>query len=135
VTTSRRDTNVTVGQTAWLTAWLIEQIAEDERLANTIRQRHWEADGAAVIADHPTNRIVDYVYEEGAAEHIARWDPKRVLAECEAKRRIVELCEIVADLPDVDTSAFTLALNTLEDLARPYADHPDHRADWWEPRQ
>ena len=140
MTTSRRDTNVTVGQTAWLTAWLIEQIAEDERLANTIRQRHWEADGAAVIADHPTNRIVDYVYEEGAAEHIARWDPKRVLAECEAKRRIVDECKHWYDRLDLSVGSqhdecwlrgrFEIAASMLRMFASSYTDRPGYRPEW-----
>ena len=113
-----------------LAQFILARIAEDETAALEAEEargsRGW------LLADD----MVDYgATPPAVAEHIARHDPARVLAECEAKRRIVELCEIVADLPDVDTSAFTLALNTLEDLARPYADHPDHRADWWEPRQ
>jgi hypothetical protein len=62
------------------------------------------------------------------ATHIARWDPARVLAECEAKRRIVEL---VLDRPIRDhgdckcESCWTLRL-----VALPYADHPDYRAEW-----
>lgn len=48
------------------------------------------------------------------AEHIVRHDPARVLAEVEAKRRIV----------------FEVAMPVLALLALPYADHPDYREEW-----
>src|SRR5689334_2114656 len=35
-----------------------------------------------------------------AQPHIARWDPARVLAEVEAKRRIVDLTDFDAQFPD-----------------------------------
>ncbi len=60
------------------------------------------------------------------AEHIARWDPARVLAECEAKRRIIE------QVRDVKWGGFAVRDTILELLALPYADHPDYRA-WWAP--
>ena len=68
------------------------------------------------------------------AWHIARWDPARVLAECEAKRRIVEVhlsgeawCDHCSGgehrgNPD--------ACPTLRLLALPYADHPDYDETW-----
>ena len=51
------------------------------------------------------------------AGHIARHDPARVLAECDAKRRIVERRNHL-DGP------------TLRALAAVYADHPDWREEW-----
>jgi len=62
------------------------------------------------------------------AEHIARHDPARVLAECSAKRRIVELgvCTACAtEAQPCDHRADTLRL-----LALPYADHEDYREEW-----
>jgi hypothetical protein len=50
---------------------------------------------------------------------IARWDPARVLAECAAKRRIVEMYAGQHGQPYV-----------LHFLALPYADHPDYRQEW-----
>ena len=58
------------------------------------------------------------------AQHIARHDPARVLAECAAKRLILriwfesEFCErdVMNDVIDA--------------LALPYADHPDYREEW-----
>lgn len=94
-----------------LTEFLLARIAEDEAAARA-------ATGAAVFS-HQTgswqfetvsgpgyeSSIVFAVTDSGAktqaadltaawegqerGEHIARWDPARVLAECEAKRRIV----------------------------------------------
>lgn len=59
-------------------------------------------------------------------DHIARHDPARVLAECEAKRRIVERCSAV----DYAMPSHHLAHGILADLALPYADHPDYRPEW-----
>jgi hypothetical protein len=50
------------------------------------------------------------------AEHIAAWHPTRVLAECRAKRQVLEAC---GDDEQV-----------LRCLALPYADHPDYREEW-----
>jgi hypothetical protein len=52
-------------------------------------------------------------------EHIARHDPARVLADVEAKRRIVEWD---AEQP-VDRGVLNI-------LASVYADHPDYREEW-----
>jgi hypothetical protein len=54
------------------------------------------------------------------AEHIAAWHPTRVLAECRAKRQVVE--GVTADEATRDLVLRTLAL--------PYADHPDYREEW-----
>jgi hypothetical protein len=79
-----------------LLAFLRAQLDEDERVARETAGHgsttwkaglhRWrgriEADDAALIV-----RDVDLV----DAEHIARWDPARVLAEVEAKRRVLDL--------------------------------------------
>lgn len=74
--------------------------------------------------------------------HVNRWDPARVLAECAAKRNIVEHWRTWAqpepDGPDkgrVRTDAWAEAtrfevLMDLYQLAQPYADHPDFREEW-----
>jgi hypothetical protein len=58
------------------------------------------------------------------AAHIARWDPARVLAECEAKRLLLqrEPCD--------DTGVGDDPCHHLRALAVPYADHPDYREEW-----
>jgi hypothetical protein len=60
----------------------------------------------------------------GTAPHVARWDPARVLAEVEAKRRIVE-----HHSPD-DNWSYGEPCTTLHLLALPYSDHPDYHEDW-----
>lgn len=76
--------------------------------------------------------------ERGA--HIARWDPARVLTECEAKRRIVELhtratqdghvCPSTRGEGTLWSFGGDPACDTLRLLALPYADHPDYRQEW-----
>lgn len=58
--------------------------------------------------------------------HVLRHDPARVLAEVEAKRRIVDLC----DTETPETGGLPLAIRTLRLLALPYADHPDYDEAW-----
>lgn len=71
--------------------FLLERIQDDERDANMAMStvpadEGWYRVAQAAIADP------DFVVRYGVAyPHIARWDPARVLAECEAKRRIIEL--------------------------------------------
>lgn len=50
----------------------------------------------------------------------------RVLAECEAKRRIVARCEAVG----VGFPSYALAEAVLCHLAEPYTDHPDYDEAW-----
>jgi hypothetical protein len=54
------------------------------------------------------------------AEHIAAWHPTRVLAECRAKRQLVEAV-------GADDATRDLVLRSLAVI---YADHPDYREEW-----
>jgi hypothetical protein len=79
---------------------------------------------------------------EGHAAHIARHDPARVLAEVDAKRRILD--EVVDEATGLDmsvdgdrrvgsrdtTTEPYLGTVLLRLLALPYADHPDYREEW-----
>lgn len=108
-----------------LTDFLLARIAEDE--------------GAAKMRQALLNAVPEH--ERAAAEAVRvtmfggdSWslatrapDPARVLAECEAKRRIVEeLAPDSCSSPD----AWWQRTSTLEFLALPYADHPDYREEW-----
>ena len=78
-------------------------------------------------------------------EHIARHDPARVLAECEAKRQVVHEWQTFGKLADPSVQPSTdeefrvraaavgirqgLA-RALSHLAMPYADHLDYRQEW-----
>jgi hypothetical protein len=154
--------------TMTLTEFLLARIAEDEAAAR----------GACVmyrpVGEHQNlagewvpiipvgsddraqaERAAGFYRERGArnVEVVVFYDPARVLAECEAKRRIVELhshtssaVEVVGTLsggePFVDAYEVARcsacgtaprgnsACMTVRLLALPYADHPDYRAEW-----
>jgi hypothetical protein len=71
-------------------------------------------------------------------EHIARHDPARVLAECEAKRRIVEHWKSTVewaedpgcDSPDRYLMVAAGLYEAMRHLAEPFADHPDYQPEW-----
>lgn len=110
-----------------LTEFLLARIADDEALAHFIIDGdHWHGIGVNSATE--------------VATHITRQRPTRVLAECEAKRRIVErasrdIAAADAKAPDQITRPFDAgaaheAYNVLLDLARIWADHPDFREEW-----
>lgn len=68
-------------------------------------------------------------------DHIARHDPARVLAECEAKRRIVKEIEALRGQRLAPPGSASLIMDysldrALRHLALPYADHPDYDDAW-----
>lgn len=77
------------------------------------------------------DEVAENVYATDA-EHIALHDPARVLAECEAKRRIVEIAtdQIRLSAREKWDNWRDMATQTLSALALPYADHPDYREEW-----
>lgn len=145
-----------------LTEFLLARIAEVEEMAWAAATAyrsglHWEAntwkdDGWVSRVGTESPQIRDLWDTEGGnlvpaaavAVHMARHDPARVLAECVAKRRIVELhsryecdtagypgherCGEIAVCDKCDDARFPC--DTLRLLALPYADHPDWREEW-----
>jgi hypothetical protein len=62
------------------------------------------------------------------ARYIARWDPAGVLAEVDAKRRILDLR---SDGYGAEVDGFNEAVAAVTDLlALPYADRPGYRDEW-----
>lgn len=132
--------------------FLTARLDEDEERARRATQGVWKIWGMAVMADQDgtssADTAVDVAHtvmadEHGKprtfdAQHIARHDPARVLAEVEAKRRIVSLHhEPVSWQPGRDPSCSSIDYaedstdcETLRALALPYADHPDYREEW-----
>ena len=95
----------------------------------------------AVCATGPANNMQSMQ----DAEHIARHDPARVLAEVEAKRRIIEEhkpavpkgrpnrergCLTCTTAQEWDAAANEANCLTLRLLASPYADRPGYREEW-----
>jgi hypothetical protein len=106
-----------------LVTWLRSQLDEDERGAREADAGFWYMDG----------------HSPAVAEHIARWFPTRVLAEVEAKRRILDRyddCRVRLEDPDYSVVEAAEQLREYEDfvlpaLALPYADRPGYREGEW----
>jgi len=81
-----------------LTEFLLARIAEDEEMARI-----------DTMGDHIP---------------LDCWPPDRVLAECEAKRRIVEGMQPYGLIDDINSSEI------LPLLALPYDQHPDYQEEW-----
>jgi hypothetical protein len=139
--------------------WVMD--ANDTPVAHGHLQRAQD-DGESVslrtVEEYPTRNgwsLPHFVVQSGevhgtGGEHIARWDPARVLAECEAKRRIVDVYLDERSRRDVyqrddaravedeeqarrrrSSAARCRGLEfAVESLALPYADRPDYREEW-----
>lgn len=125
--------------TMTLTEFLLARIAEDEMVAQDVR--HWAGRGTPMLQ-----------FVGGGTGIRALADPERWLAECEAKRRIVERgpseCGGYESQGEFDSHHYPDPawshcdgcsaaqscdrewLWTLAILALPYADHPDYRDEW-----
>ena len=101
-----------VAQEATLAPWVVGSLEVDRYVVATADLYEPGRDGA-IIAE-----IVEAL-EDG--DHIWRWQPTRVLAECEAKRRIVE---------QEGWGYGHIEQAVLKILVLPYADHPDCREEW-----
>jgi len=155
-----------------LTEFLLARIAEDEAMANDaygflIGSRWWEkTEHGRVYAGHwvpvvgvtsydePADDDADIVTHQGlgmdSLAHIARWDPARVLVECEAKRAIVarhcpyEQVFFNRETQEMDSAGpacewcgghepgiqDTWPCLDLCALALPYAEHPSYDEAW-----
>lgn len=143
-----------------LTEFLLARITEDEAAARAgisgqaDPENGWglvEYQGMAGLTLAPH---VGHVHERVQGEHIIRWHPYRVLAECAAKRRIMESHPLTSDVVPVHTgptpavgceTCHTVTASSIDDvdyvealgpcdtllaLALPYADHPDFHEEW-----
>lgn len=129
-----------------LVTFLRAQLAEDEHRARGALPAPWQSGddddpdgvhygefgwhvyGAGVEAE-------DSEAGKATAQHIARWDPDRVLAEVEAKRRIVDSLEAGArDPARLIDAALHLQTGVLRNvvltLAQPYAGRPGFDPEW-----
>lgn len=124
-----------------LADFLLARISEDEDDATLARDDlptdEWTlSDYGSVYAgeefdkdglSYGKNDIVQQALAD-TGRHIARHDPARVLAECGAKRRIVENAEGRESGGHVSWPGVWLLVLRL--LALPYADHPDYDESW-----
>lgn len=146
-----------------LTTWLRERLDDDERMALAASGRQWGHDGylgwhSPFGSSHCTvfHEMNPFSHQQNThvcgsalpadAEHIARHDPSRVLAEVAAKRRIVDLhahrdgpheCpewkwrdpEHPED-PQESETGWAVECATLRLLALPYSGHSEYRSEW-----
>lgn len=127
-----------------LVTWLRAQLDDDERAAREATPGHWQADAAPdgrwYIDPGRDADDVGEVARRADAEHIARHDPARVLAEVDAKRRILDACPPEDDFEQrvrfgswescSDGCPADVMLNVVKLLALPYADRPGYRDEW-----
>jgi hypothetical protein len=139
-----------------LVAFLRARLDEDAEIANRWLyeygdQRSWRVVGGRrltygngcsenVVAIDVDSKVLyhERIYVKSdlddCTEHIARHDPARVLADVDAKRQIIADCaSILSDPPDTwgqGVPVLVLALDTLKNLALPFADHSDYRKEW-----
>lgn len=110
-----------------LVRFLRARLAEDEQAAREAGNRRWlEEDN--IISLWPEREDDGFMSwpTRADARHAARHDPARVLAEVEAKRRIIE--DFTYWQPhDAGFDALELAVQA---LALPYSDHPAYRDEW-----
>ena len=132
-----------------LIAFMHARLDEDERIAQNATEGPWidefsgETGRCVIPADAENTR--EYVARTQLlaampdAQHIARWDPARVLAEVAAKRRIIEDCRVTVsavrriasadlDAPGLDAmrAGRDALVSVLRLLASVHADHPDY---------
>jgi len=107
-------------QTLTLSNFLLARIAERESTAQDMRHQ--------ARLGRPFINPQELAGGAGIRELI---DPDRVLAECEAKRRIVEDNPYPdAEFPDYDGGYQSAWEDYRKILALPYANHPDYRPEW-----
>lgn len=114
--------DVTTPPTPDLAEWLKLRIDEDEEAAQGGESWSAQPDDAFGMKRVTVDHSIDYVTANTLprrADHMARWDPSRVLAEAAAKRQIVALHRIGLDPCDA-----------LLALAAPYQSDPTFREEW-----
>lgn len=152
------------GMTLNLAEFLRARLDEDEqvaRRASEYAEAEWllDEDTETVLWWPPEPHIAEKEREKGLpvvsdqwrgqtiesggsriAPHIARHDPARVLAEVDAKRKLVTAYESAVTaygaaergttVSDLMTGSVNSLRFTLQLLALPYADHPGYKEEW-----
>ncbi|MEU5987478.1 DUF6221 family protein [Spirillospora sp. NPDC047418] len=120
-----------------LVEFLRARLARDEQIARDCSSAPWKATPSGTVnTDSDDPAFVAKAENDAYAEHIARHDPARTLAEVAARRRIVDDYEknawILAQghrTPELE-AAQAAREPVLRILALPYAAHPAYRPEW-----
>lgn len=129
-----------------LITWLHGQLDEDERVALATQAEHCDVfDGTGIVVMHAATGTRSVTLTSTVATYLARWDPARVLAEIEVKRRILVTLQImrtpVPTPPGYPAAARAMKIEVelaeeqaaellLRLLALPYAGRPGWREEW-----
>lgn len=131
-----------------LIEFLRARIAEDEAVAQAVESGwRWRVVNETQSTDVYCADLADDDYADAGAfaedlftadaAHVARWDPARVLAECDAKRQLVELHAPISETSrfcgfccDGYQASLPYPCPNLRLLALPYAGHADYLDDW-----
>lgn len=133
-----------------LIAWLREQVDEDERRARSGAIKghtSWRVEygrlGDYEVVDGAGRVVVpELVNMLGTSAHIANFDPARVLAEVESKRRILDHWESLRaevaryrsadeeNPPSILLAGEQVLETTARAMALPYQDRPGFREEW-----
>lgn len=150
-----------------LVQWLGAQLDEDERIARAATAGPWSRMGQRVLDPSPPSDRLGVGMAVGhaaasadfneTADHIAAWDPARVLREIDAKRRLLDLHGLVhrdvywlAEDGEEETDEIPVCghcvprhsylphhskvpegvCDTVRLLALSYADRPGYREEW-----
>jgi hypothetical protein len=119
--------------TADLAGFLRARLDEDEQTARHAFGDHnddgpeWtEVSSGALSTGYELHGIGD----SAITRHMERWDPKRTLAEVDAKRRLLDyLVDLESKALDGDWWNLDTSL-PLRLLALPFAAHPDYLPEW-----
>lgn len=128
-----------------LVEFLRARLDEDEAAARACPGPVWEhrqikgafdegvvfEDYVAVADDNARDRTVLSDVDNDVLPYVLRFHPARVLAEVEAKRRMVQqLADTEPCTDNGDTTAGDLADDMLRLLASAYRHHPEYRQEW-----
>lgn len=132
-----------------LVQWLHAQLDEDERIAReaddslgkmNLDWKYQSEDGLGGKVVSARGADIIYDVAVGVGEHVSAHDPRRVLAEIAAKRRLLDLHHPVEDTEEMQDYCAECDLGrkdypyfpctTLRLLAVPYADRPGYREEW-----
>jgi hypothetical protein len=115
-----------------LVEFLKARLGEDEQAARRAGETFRQIGETGVIVATEGDRAEECASANwtGAAEHIVRHDPARVLREVEMKRRIIDEHHPVDPCDAHDAELESIPCDTLLLLALPYADHEEFQDEW-----
>lgn len=121
--------------------WVTNETDTPVKTGDLTEAQNYQAVSLRTVEEYPTTSgvgplpafIISHTEEVAdAGDHITRWDPARVLAECEAKRRIVQDRDEdhAADNDEWSMGYYEANYAAMHALAVVYADHPDYLPEW-----